>query len=85
MRPSAIYGVDYRYTTAFGLASYQLLKDNKVNGYDFPMLYGELFIPQVASGLVLRLGRFVSVPDIGKRNSHRTITCTPTPDDIFVR
>lgn len=64
MRLSAIYGVDYRYTTAYGLASYQLLKDNKVNGYDFPMMYGELFIPQVASGLMLRLGRFISVPDI---------------------
>ena len=48
MRISAIYGENYRYTTAYGLASYQLLKDNKVNGYDFPMAYGELFIPQVA-------------------------------------
>jgi hypothetical protein len=64
MRVSAIYGENYRYTTAYGLASYQLLKENKVNGYDFPMLYGELFIPHVADGLMLRLGRCISVPDI---------------------
>ena len=64
LRLSMLYGVDYRYTTAYGLASYQLLDENKVNGYDFPMLYGELFIPQVADGLMLRFGRFISIPDI---------------------
>jgi hypothetical protein len=28
------------------------------------MLYGELYVPQVAEGLLLRLGRFISMPDI---------------------
>ncbi len=64
MRISAIYGENYRYTTAYGLASYQLLKDNKVNGYDFPMLYGELYFPGVLQGLMLRFGRYISLPDI---------------------
>jgi len=64
MRLSAIYGENYRYTTAYGLDSGQLLNRNKVNGYDFPMFWGELFIPQVYDGLVLRLGRFISLPDI---------------------
>jgi hypothetical protein len=64
MRISAIYGENYRYTTAYGLDSWQLLNRNRVNGYDFPMLYGELFIPQVKEGLMLRLGRFISLPDI---------------------
>jgi hypothetical protein len=64
MRLSAIYGENYRYTTSYGIASYQLLNNNQVNGYDFPMLYGELWIPQVAEGLMLRLGRFISLPDI---------------------
>ncbi len=64
LRLSAIYGENYRYTTSYGLASYQLLKDNKVNGYDFPMIYGELYIPYVAQGLMLRLGRYISLPDI---------------------
>ncbi len=64
MRLSAIYGENYRYTTSYGLVSGQLLKNNKVNGYDFPMFYGELFIPNVAEGLMLRAGRFISLPDI---------------------
>ena len=40
MRLSAIYGENYRYTTAYGVTSWQLLKKNQVNGYDFPMMYG---------------------------------------------
>jgi len=35
-RLSAIYGENYRHTTAFGLASYQQLGRNLYNGYDFP-------------------------------------------------
>jgi len=63
-RVAAIYGTDYRYTTAYGVASYQFLKHNNTYGYDFPMVYGELYFPQVADGLMLRLGRYISVPDI---------------------
>jgi hypothetical protein len=63
-RLSALYGENYRYTTSYGLDSWQLLQRNRVDGYDFPMVYGELFIPQVAEGLMLRLGRFISLPDI---------------------
>ncbi len=63
-RFSAIYGENYRYTTAFGIASYQLLGHNDYNGFDFPMAYGEVFIPQVAEGLLVRVGRYISIPDI---------------------
>ncbi len=63
-RLSAIYGTDYRYTTSYGLASYQLLKDNRAYGYDFPMLYGEVYIPKVADGLLIRFGRYIALPDI---------------------
>ena len=59
-----MYGENYRYTTAYGLASYQLLNHNLVNGYDFPMVYGEITFPFVADGLLLRFGRFISMPDI---------------------
>src|SRR3984957_3939753 len=64
LRLSAIYGENYRYSTSYGLWSYQLLKYNAVNGYDFPMLYGEVYIPYVAQGLMIRVGRYISVPDI---------------------
>lgn len=63
-RLSGIYGENYRYTTAYGIASYQLLNNNSVYGYDFPMVYGELYIPNVAQGLLLRVGRYISIPDI---------------------
>jgi hypothetical protein len=63
-RLSGIYGENYRYTTSYGLGSSQLLKHNNVNGYDFPMVYGEIFIPQVFQGLMIRAGRYISLPDI---------------------
>ena len=63
-RLSAIYGENYRYTTAYGVASYQLLKHNSFYGYDFPMVYGELWIPQILQGMMIRVGRYISLPDI---------------------
>jgi hypothetical protein len=64
LRLSAIYGENYRYTTSYGLASYQLLKNNSVYGYDFPMLYGEIYIPKIFDGMMVRVGRYISLPDI---------------------
>jgi hypothetical protein len=63
-RVSGLYGENYRYTQSYGLGSVQFNKHNQVDGYDFPMVYGELYIPQVAQGLMLRLGRYISLPDI---------------------
>ena len=55
---------NYRYTMSYGISTHQFTKYNNQVGYDFPMLYGELFIPQVAQGSMLRLGRYISIPDI---------------------
>ena len=63
-RVAPIYGENYRYTTAYGLFSSQLLNQNHNNGFDIPMAYGEVFIPQVAEGMMIRFGRFISIPDI---------------------
>ena len=63
-RLAPIYGENYRYTTAYGLWSYQLLNQNENNGYDLPMAYGEVFIPQIAEGLLVRFGRYIALPDI---------------------
>jgi hypothetical protein len=62
-RVSGLYGTDYRYTTAYGLFSNQLLKSNSVNGYDMPMIYADFYFP-VMQGLNFRVGRFISIPDI---------------------
>jgi hypothetical protein len=63
-RVAPIYGENYRYTTAYGLFSSQLLNQNANNGFDIPMAYGEVFIPQVMEGLMVRFGRYISIPDI---------------------
>jgi hypothetical protein len=63
-RISAIYGSDYRYTTSYGLGSYQLLGRNNANGWDMPMLYVDWYTPFVGKGLNIRVGRYISVPDI---------------------
>jgi hypothetical protein len=63
-RVSPIYGVDYRYTFAYGLFSKTLNVQNDVNGFDIPMAYAEIFVPQIAQGTMIRIGRFISLPDI---------------------
>jgi len=64
-RISGIYGTNYRYTASRGfLVDRGLYQKNKLNGFDMPMIYGELFFPKVAQGLNVRIGRFISLPDI---------------------
>jgi Putative beta-barrel porin-2, OmpL-like. bbp2 len=63
-RFSGLFGETYRYTTTYGIASYQLLGHNLYNGFDMPMMWGELYIPYIAEGTMIRLGRFISIPDI---------------------
>jgi opacity protein-like surface antigen len=59
-----VYGLDYRYTIMKGIFSDQLLAKNRTYGYDMPTFYGELYFPQIAQGMNVRIGRFLSVPDI---------------------
>jgi hypothetical protein len=63
-RIAAIYGSDYRYTTSYGLGSYQLLDRNNANGWDLPMVYLDWYTPFLGNGLNIRVGRYISVPDI---------------------
>ncbi len=64
-RLSAIYGENYRYTQSYSpFTAYQINKNNNVYGYDFPMVYAEVYIPQVAEGLMIRAGRYIAIPDI---------------------
>lgn len=59
-----LYGLDYRYTTARGIFSDQLLKHNRIYGYDPVMFYGELYLPRLAQGLIVKVGRFILLPGI---------------------
>jgi hypothetical protein len=59
-----LFGIDYRYTTAGGWLSQQLLYHNNLYGYDPVELYGELYIPNIFYGAEVRVGRWIACPDI---------------------
>jgi len=72
-RFTGLWGLDYRFTTSKGIFSSQLLgKDAegcanvtcKEYGFDPVMVYADLYFPHVAQGMDLRIGRYVSLPDI---------------------
>ena len=62
--PPALFGIDYRYTTAGGVFSQQLLYHNNLYGFDPVEFYGELYVPESFEGMVIRLGRWIACPDI---------------------
>lgn len=67
-----LYGYDYHYTTMKGVTSDQLLNHPKSNsalngklyGNDPMIAYVDLYIPWVAKGMVVTVGRYLSLPDI---------------------
>jgi hypothetical protein len=66
-RFTPLWGTDTKYTYSRSFFSNQFTNGtgNVVkNGYDIPMAYVEGYFPGVADGLNLRIGRYVSVPDI---------------------
>jgi len=82
-RLTNLYGFDYRFTTASGYFSQQLLNNPQANGtignkmgYDPVMMYVDLYIPQVADGMNLRIGRYISLPDIEAQLAPNNYTYT---------
>jgi hypothetical protein len=63
-RFAQLYGQDYRYTTSKGIFSQQLLARNHEYGYDPVIAYLDIYIPNVAKGMNVRIGRYISLPDI---------------------
>ena len=63
-RLTQLYGLDYRFTTAKGYFSQQLLTNNNKYGYDPVMAYVDLYWGQIADGMNIRIGRYISLPDI---------------------
>ena len=70
-RLTNLYGLDYRFTTARGYFSQQLLDNPQRNGsigkrygYDPVMAYVDLYFPHVGKGMDVRIGRYISLPDI---------------------
>ncbi len=69
-RVATLWGLDYRYTTSKGWFSQQLLHTNPngtigyTYGVDPVMAYVDLYFPKVAQGMDVRIGRYISLPDI---------------------
>lgn len=63
-RITNLYGQDYRFTTSHGILSQQLLVKNAQYGYDPVMWYVDLYFPKLGEGSDLRIGRYISLPDI---------------------
>jgi Putative beta-barrel porin-2, OmpL-like. bbp2 len=63
-RSTFLYGSDYRYTTAGGWFSGQLLKHNQLYGFDPTEQYIDVYVPQVFDGTIIRVGRWIACPDI---------------------
>ncbi|HEU0177160.1 MAG TPA: outer membrane beta-barrel protein, partial [Blastocatellia bacterium] len=63
-RLTGLYGIDYRWTTAKGWFSGQLLARNQLYGADPVEAYGLIYVPKVAKGMVIKIGRYISPPDI---------------------
>jgi Putative beta-barrel porin-2, OmpL-like. bbp2 len=61
---TAFYGTDYKYTTDKGYLSSQLLMHNRQYGFDPILEYIDIYLPKVAKGMNLRIGRFISIPGI---------------------
>ena len=59
-----VFGTDYRYTIAKGIFSDRLLGGNHLYGYDPTQVYGLLYLPKIAQGTLLKVGRFISPADI---------------------
>jgi hypothetical protein len=61
---TALYGTDYRYTTDKGYFSSQYIDDHHQYGFDPALEYVDIYFPDVAHGMNLRIGRFISIPGI---------------------
>lgn len=58
------YGIDYRYFTAGGWFSRQLLVNNNLYGWDPTEAYFNVYFPGVARGVIVTVGRWIATPDI---------------------
>jgi hypothetical protein len=63
-RSTFLYGSDYRFITAGGWLSEQLLHHDQLYGFDMTEQYIDVYVPWIAQGTELRVGRWIATPDI---------------------
>ncbi|MGA2399189.1 MAG: outer membrane beta-barrel protein [Steroidobacteraceae bacterium] len=63
-RVALLYGTDYKYTFSNGILSYQYTEEERLYGFDPVMYYLDFYFPHFFDGENLRVGRYISIPDI---------------------
>jgi hypothetical protein len=76
-RLAFLYGLDYRFMASKNyINDNNLFKSNKFSGFDTPMMYANLYIPYVAQGMNITLGRIISEPDIEQQLAPNNLMAT---------
>ena len=73
-RLAMLYGTDYKYTFSNGVLANQYVNDARQYGFDPVMYYLDFWFPHVAQGLNVRVGRYISIPDIEAQLAPNNIT-----------
>jgi Putative beta-barrel porin-2, OmpL-like. bbp2 len=73
-RIAGLYGTDYKYTFSNGIFSGQYTREGHLYGFDPVMYYVELYFPKVFEGMNVRVGRYISIPDIEAQLAPNNIT-----------
>ncbi|MDP9013659.1 MAG: porin [Pseudomonadota bacterium] len=73
-RFTALYGTDYKYTFANGILSNQYLDSRRQYGFDPVMYYLDFWFPRIAEGENIRVGRYISIPDIEAQLAPNNLT-----------
>ncbi len=73
-RVASLFGTDYRYTFSDGILSDQYTGRARQYGFDPVMYYLDFWFPKVAAGMNLRVGRYISIPDIEAQLAPNNLT-----------
>jgi Putative beta-barrel porin-2, OmpL-like. bbp2 len=73
-RFAGLYGTDYKYTFSNGVFSNQYLSSAKQYGFDPVMYYLDFWFPKIAEGTNVRVGRYISIPDIEAQLAPNNLT-----------
>jgi hypothetical protein len=73
-RFTGLYGTDYKYTFSNGIFSNQYTDSAKQYGFDPVMYYLDFWLPKIAQGTNVRVGRYISIPDIEAQLAPNNLT-----------
>jgi len=73
-RIALLEGTDYKYTFANDILSYQYTEQKRLYGFDPVMYYLDFYFPGFFQGENLRVGRYISIPDIEAQLAPNNLT-----------